>query len=99
MQKMLLWWRPEFSHTLIAIQFTPAGIDGDESHSHVFLICCLLEPMERSFGVAQSGISQSEIVGGQMARFGCLLEEFHRLLCLIYAPLSGQCEGLQGKRF
>jgi hypothetical protein len=35
MQEMLLWWRPEFAHTLIAIQFTPAGIDGDESHAHV----------------------------------------------------------------
>jgi hypothetical protein len=57
MEKVLLWRRPEFSHSLITIQFTPTGIDGKEPHAHIFLVCRLSKPVERCFIVAQPNIS------------------------------------------
>jgi hypothetical protein len=52
MWKVLLWRRPESSHSRIAIQFAPAGIDWNKSHPHILLVCRLLKPAECTLNIA-----------------------------------------------
>ena len=62
---MLLWRRPESSHSFITIQFTPAGIECNKSHAHIFLVCCLAKQVERiqRAGTSEPGEVMIEFAG------------------------------------